>query len=179
MDLVVSYKNQINDNSKFTSSLALTANKTSINEAEVKAPTLLQAGTVKTVLLLDTVSRALIETSQPHTKVLLSMGYQFKNFNITLRGTHFGAVTAWEKPANIPHRKQTFSSKTVFDVSMSYALNKHFTISVGGNNITDVYPDRVFTNYASYANGQIPYTRNANQFGFNGSYYYGAINVQF
>ena len=32
---------------------------------------------------------------------------------------------------------------------------------------------------ASYSNGQTPYTRNANQFGFNGSYYYLTANVKF
>jgi iron complex outermembrane receptor protein len=179
LDLVMSYKKSINDNNRFTGSLAFTFNKTRINEAEVKAPSLLQAGTTKTVLLLDTVSRALIETSQPHEKVLLTLGYQFKKLNITFRSTYFGDVTTWEKPGSLPHRVQNFGGKNLFDLALSYAINKNFTISVGGNNITDVYPDRVFTHYASYANGQTPFTRNANQFGFNGSYYYGTITANF
>lgn len=89
-----------------------------------------------------------------------------------MRINYFGPVTAWEKPANQPHRSQTFSGKTLTDVVLSYNLTKNITISAGGNNIFDVYPDRVFSNYASYFNGQTPFTRNANQFGFNGAYYY-------
>jgi iron complex outermembrane recepter protein len=179
VDLVMSYKNQINETNRFTGSIAFTANKTKINEAVVKAPDLMQAGTVATVLLLDTVSRALIETSQPHTKVLVSLGYQYKNFNINLRSTYFGEVTTWEKPTGLPHRAQTFAGKNIFDVSVSYNFNKFISLAVGGNNITNVYPDKVLQNYASYTNGQVPYTRNANQFGFLGSYYYGTVTVNF
>ncbi len=87
--------------------------------------------------------------------------------------------TAWEKPTGLSHRSQTFGGKNLFDASVVYTFNKMFTLTVGGNNLTNVYPDRVFTNYASYSNGQVPYTRNANQFGFNGSYYYGNLTVNF
>ena len=31
---------------------------------------------------------------------------------------------------------------------------------------------------AFYSNGQTPYTRNAGQFGFNGSYYYVSANLK-
>ena len=178
IDLVMSYKKQINESNRFTGSLALTVNKTRITDV-IATPDLLQAGTTATVLLIDTVSRALIETSQPHTKVLLSLGYQYKKFNITVRSTYFGEVTTWEKPAGIPHRVQTFAGKNIFDLSVTYSINKNFGVTIGGNNITDVYPDKVFSNYASYTNGQVPYTRNANQFGFNGSYYYGTVMMNF
>lgn len=50
----------------------------------------------------------------------------------------------------------------------------------------DTYPDKwnnrrdgATGEAASYSNGQTPYTRNANQFGFNGSYYYLSANVKF
>ncbi len=179
VDLVASYKNQISEKSRFNASVAFTVNKTHINEALVKAPDLMQAGSTTTILLIDTVSRGLIETSQPHTKVLVSLGYQYNKFAINFRSTYFGEVTAWEKVSGIPHRSQTFAGKNVFDVSMTYNINKHIGLTVGGNNVTDVYPDKVYSNYGSYTNGQVPYTRNANQFGFNGAYYYGTLTVNF
>ena len=178
VDLVMSYKNQINADNRFTGSLAFTVNKTEITGV-IETPAALQAGTVAKVLLIDTVSRALIETSQPHTKVLVSLGYQYKNLSVNLRSTYFGEVTTWEKPTGLPHRAQTFAGKNLFDLSFTYAINKTIGLTVGGNNITDVYPDKVFSNYSSYTNGQVPYTRNANQFGFNGSYYYGTLTVNF
>lgn len=178
VDFVTSFRQPLQRNNAFTASVALTVNKTEIVGTK-GTPAQLQAGTTVPILLIDTVSRALIETSQPRTKVLVSLGYQMGKLSVNLRSTYFGAVTAWEKPSGLPHRVQTFGGKNLFDVSAVYALNKTFSITLGGNNITNVYPDRVFTNYASYSNGQVPYTRNANQFGFNGTYYYANLMVNF
>jgi iron complex outermembrane recepter protein len=178
IDFVTSFRQPVRAGQLFTASLALTVNSTKIVGTK-GTPAQLQAGTVAPILLIDTVSRALIETSQPHQKILLSLGYQVGKLSVSLRSTYFGEVTAWEKPANLPHRQQTFGGKTLFDASVVYAFSKMFALTLGGNNITNVYPDRVFTNYASYSNGQVPYTRNANQFGFNGAYYYGNLTVSF
>ncbi|MEA5458839.1 TonB-dependent receptor [Arcicella sp. LKC2W] len=184
IDVVASYKQSIGAKSKLTASLALTVNKTEITGVKA-TPTALQLDTKNPILLIDTVSRALIETSQPHSKVLVSVGYQVGKFAFNLRSSYFGAVTGWEKlskpvagTSNL-HQSQTFGGKNLFDASVVYSLNKFLTITIGGNNITDVYPDKVYSNYASYANGQVPYTRNANQFGFNGSYYYGNLTFKF
>lgn len=183
IDLVASYKTQLGKN-RLNASLALTVNETKITNAK-GAPAALQQDTKATVVLIDTISRGLIETSQPHTKILGSISYQMGKLNLTLRGTYFGEVTAWEKlskpvagTSNL-HQSQTFGGKTVLDASVGYSFSKLLTLTVGSNNFTDVYPDRVYTNYASYTNGQVPYTRNANQFGFNGAYYYGTMLLNF
>ncbi|MDZ7900572.1 MAG: TonB-dependent receptor [Arcicella sp.] len=178
VDLVASYKHNVGAKGKLTASVALTVNKTEITGVKA-TPAALQLDTKTPVLLIDTVSRSLIETSQPNSKVLVSVGYQIGKFSVNLRSSYFGAVTAWEKPAGIKHRSQTFGGKNLFDASVVYSINKFLTLTMGGNNITDVYPDRVFTNYASYSNGQVPFTRNANQFGFNGAYYYGNLMIKF
>ena len=178
IDLVTSYKHNVGAKGKFSASVALTVNKTEITGVK-DTPTALQLDTKTPVLLIDTVSRALIETSQPHTKVLVSVGYQIGKLSFNLRSSYFGEVTAWEKPAGRSHRSQTFAGKNLFDASVVYSLNKFLTFTIGGNNITDVYPDKVFSSYSSYSNGQVPYTRNANQFGFNGAYYYGNLMIKF
>lgn len=178
IDFVTSFRQTLRRSSALTASLAFTVNKTTIVGTK-GTPAQLQAGTTAPILLIDTVSRALIETSQPRTKVLLSLGYQLSKLTVTLRSTYFGPVTAWEKPANLPHRVQTFGGKNIVDLSAVYAFSRMFTLTVGGNNLFNVYPDKVFANYASYSNGQVPYTRNANQFGFNGTYYYGNLTVNF
>ncbi|MES2517724.1 MAG: TonB-dependent receptor [Bacteroidota bacterium] len=184
IDLVASYKQALGAKSKLTASIALTVNKTEITGVKA-TPAALQLDTKTPILLIDTVSRALIETSQPHSKILVSLGYQIGKLSVNLRSSYFGEVTAWEKlskpnpgTSNL-HQSQTFAGKNLFDVSVVYNLNKFLSITLGGNNITDVYPDKVYSNYLSYSNGQVPYTRNANQFGFNGSYYYGNLMFKF
>ncbi len=110
---------------------------------------------------------------------MASISYQINKFNITTKATYFGKVVAWEKPAGLFHRSQTFKGKTLTDVTLTYDATKKFSITAGANNIFDVYPDKVLANYASYSSGQIPYTRNANQFGFNGAYYYTTLTFKF
>jgi iron complex outermembrane receptor protein len=178
IDWVTTYKHAFNERKSFNASVALTLNRTQVSRIKPTSSQL-QEGSARPVVLLDTISISLIETSQPREKVLVSLGYQWKKLSTTVRFNYFGPVTAWEKPANLPHRSQTFSGKTLTDVVITYNVTDKFAITLGGNNIFDVYPDRVFTNYASYFNGQTPFTRNANQFGFNGAFYYINASLNF
>ena len=144
------------------------------------------------------VSIGLIERAQPRQKVLGSVTYTMGKFSITPRASYFGPVTAYEKPNNIaavapspanpngtparyvPHINQEFRGKTLVDLALVYTPAKVLSLTIGGNNLFNVYPDKVdATRFASYSNGEIPYTRNAAQFGFNGAYYYANATVTF
>lgn len=178
IDMVTSYKHSFTPKIGLNASVAFTFNKTEIT-SQKPTPEALRAGATSTIKLIDTVSVSLIETSQPRNKVLASIGYQAGRLNVTGKATYFGEVTAWEKPAGLPHRSQVFGGKTLVDATVSYDILKMLSITIGVNNLFDVYPDKVLATYASYSSGQIPYTRNAGQFGFNGSYYYTTLNLKF
>jgi iron complex outermembrane receptor protein len=64
-------------------------------------------------------------------------------------------------------------------MSLTYNVTSKIGLTVGANNVTDVYPDKVIATYPSYSNGEIPYSRNVNQFGFNGAFYYANLNINF
>jgi iron complex outermembrane recepter protein len=178
IDLVLSNKYMFDNNHILNTSLAFTNSSTTITSVKA-TPDSLKMGASYNVLMIDTISRALIETAQPRTKVLLSVGYQSGKWNTNARLTYFGEVQAWEKPAGAPHRTQIFGAKTLVDLSVAYNITPKMNITIGCNNIGNVYPDKVYSNYSSYSGGQVPYTRNANQFGFNGSFYYANVNVNF
>lgn len=178
IDFVTTFNHKFSSKSKLTASLALTFNETKLTSQKA-TPGLLQAGTTTKILMIDTVSISLIETAQPRQKILASIGYQINKFNANVRASYFGSVTAWEKPTGKPHITQTFGGKTLIDLALTYAISSKFSLTLGSNNITDVYPDKVLTNFAGYTNGQIPYTRNANQFGFNGAFYYVNATINF
>ncbi|MBC6605852.1 TonB-dependent receptor [Hymenobacter sp. BT188] len=187
IDLVTTYKYDISDRSRLSTSLALTFNATEIVRTG-DTPAALQAGTTNRILLIDTVSIGLIERAQPRQKVLFSLTYQVGKFSITPRASYFGPVTAYEKPANIttpapryvPHISQEFDGKTLLDLALVYNPVKAVSVTVGANNITNVYPDKVdAARFASYSYGEIPYSRNVAQFGFNGAYYYSNITLTF
>ena len=190
LDLVTTYKTESNERSRLSASLAFTLNATNIvRTSDTPAP--LQAGTANRILLIDTVSIGLIERAQPRQKVLLSATYTVGKFSITPRASYFGPVTAYEKPANIAatattparyvkHINQEFGGKTLVDLALVYAPARVVSLTVGANNLFNVYPDKVdATRFGSYSNGEIPYTRNAAQFGFNGAYYYANATFTF
>ncbi len=196
LDLVTTYKTDFSERSRLSASLALSFNQTEISRFGA-TPAQLQAGTTNRILLIDTVSIGLIEQAQPRQKVLLSATYTLGKFSLTPRASYFGAVTAYEKPNNIApvppttttpgvpgryvkHISQEFSGKTLFDLAVVYNVAKAVSLTVGGNNITNVYPDRVdASRFGSYSNGEIPYSRNVAQFGFNGAYYYSNLTLTF
>jgi iron complex outermembrane recepter protein len=178
IDLVVSNKYMFDNDHILNTSLALTNSETTISAVKA-TPDSLKLGATYNVLMIDTVSRALIETGQPRTKILVSVGYQSGKWNTNVRLSYFGEVQAWEKPAGGFHRTQIFGAKTLVDISIAYNINPKMNVTFGCNNIGNVYPDKVYSNYSSYFSGQTPYTRNANQFGFNGSFYYMNVNVNF
>ena len=171
IDFVTSYKHSFSPRSRFTASVAMTFNETKITKTKA-TPQALQQDTPKAILLIDTVSIGLIETAQPRQKILVSVGYTFGKVGLNVRSSYFGAVTAWEKPAARPHQRQTFAGKNLIDLSLMYNPTKRFAISAGVNNVFDVYPDKVLATTAAYSNGEIPYSRNVSQFGFNGASYY-------
>ena len=71
------------------------------------------------------------------------------------------------------------------DLSVTWQASPALSFSLGANNVLNTYPDKwnakrdgFVGEAASYSNGQTPYTRNAGQFGFNGSYFYITANLK-
>ena len=71
---------------------------------------------------------------------------------------------------------ETFSAKIITDVSVTYALKPWVGITLGVNNLFDVYPDSL-KNYENTIQGSRIYCAEASPFGFNGGYYY--LNLAF
>lgn len=148
------------------------------------------------IALVGLTAVELIEVAQPRTKILFSTNFDTGGLSLGGRATYFGNVKAFSTGLNAADKNvacdtanrcvQTFGAKTIFDANATYAFTESFSLTIGANNLFDTYPDKwknrrdgATGEAASYSNGQTPYTRNANQFGFNGSYYYLTANVKF
>ena len=184
LDLVATYKKRFSEKSNLNTTLAFTFNETTIEDQRPIPSGLLQGADPAQAdkLLVGEVAQQLIEVAQPRTKLLFSLNYKYSKIAFTSRVSHFGSVIARDRTIG----DQKFTAKTLTDLALSYDFSDKFTFTVGSNNIFDIYPDK-WRNFqdgdseqaASYADGQIPYTRNANQFGFNGAYYYLSTNITF
>jgi iron complex outermembrane receptor protein len=133
------------------------------------------------------------------------LNYTVDKLSFVARTVRFGEVTYLNAvdptiaSNNLPAElDQTFSPQWVTDFSVSYAANKSLSITVGANNLFDVYPDKLYISPRNYennlsgvpatsysggldntSNGRFLYPRAVSQFGFSGRYVYGKIAYTF
>jgi iron complex outermembrane receptor protein len=165
--------------------------------------------------LFDRQQRSRIEVAQPRSKINITLSYDLRKFNFLVRTVRFGESTFLN--AADPNAQsstgaywsdlgfgadQTFSAKWVTDLILTFRPVSGLALSVGSNNVFDIYPDRVFIDprndpAAVYANpiqssvfkttGGYSAGRDAsnrgrflfspNQFGFNGRFLFARIAV--
>ena len=191
IDLVTTYRRPFDNGNSFEVSLAGTYNETEVVRQRATPQQLLAgaSATNQSFLLVDQTAIELIEVATPRSKILLNTKTALGALTINARGTYFGAVKAFSTGLSALDSNvtcdasnrcvQTFDGKTLIDLSFTYAVNDKLSATLGSNNVFDTYPDKYnnrrdgFIGQAtSYSDGQIPYSRNSNQFGFNGAYYY-------
>ncbi|HEY4109410.1 TonB-dependent receptor plug domain-containing protein [Puia sp.] len=167
--------------------------------------------------LFDRQQRGRIETAQPNSKISVLFTYSIGRWEFLTRSVRFGKVQSLNNvdPGLVnkstgaffndiaPGIDQVFSAKVTSDLVVTYRLKPGIGLSVGGNNIFDVYPDKVYVDprndpAAVYANpivgaNKAPggynsgrdasnrgrYLFNPNQFGFNGRFLFTRVSVTF
>lgn len=170
--------------------------------------------------LFDRQQRGRIETGQPKSKINLTFSYSIKNWDFLARAVRFGEVQFLNNVDPNSRRKtdnfywndvglgtdQVFSAKITTDLVVTYRFCAGVSLSAGGNNIFDIYPDRVFidprndpasvyadpTNPQSFpsatksttgysagrdASNRGRFLFGANQFGFNGRYLFTRLSI--
>lgn len=167
VDIVLTHDLRFN-NGKLTTSLAGIFSKTE-QVGAVKVSDALQ-GLESTYF--DETSRIFLEESVPRTKVNLSFNLSMGKFNAFLRNVYFGEVT---EATNSIENQQVFAGKTVTDLTLGYDLTKQFNITIGANNLLDVYPDEAIA--ANQGAGQFLYSRRSQQFGFMGRFAFARVRI--
>ena len=132
---------------------------------------------------------ARLESGQPKTKTIVVMDYTVNKWNFLLRNTRFGKVeyvhpfdvdeSNWVMNTfngNIESRDQVFSAKVLTDLYVSYKFSNYFKMSVGGNNIFNIYPDK-HKHSVNVNNGNFIYSRRVQQFGIKGASYFIKVNL--
>lgn len=119
------------------------------------------------------------EDALPRSKVNLTFDYTLNKFSSLLSFVRFGEV--WARTGNQSDPStwidQEFDSRVVTDLSIGYDIAQGVKLTVGANNLFDVYPEE---NREEFRSGErFIYSRRATQFGFNGAYYFTRLNVTF
>ena len=103
--------------------------------------------------------------------------------NVCLRNVYFGSVT--EATTNV-NRQQVFGAKIVTDLSVGYTFMEGLSLTVGANNLLDVFPDRAAQDLEGTAgdqnnrsSGRFDWSRRAQQFGIGGRYLFARVSFNF
>lgn len=167
VDVVLTYRHRVGKG-HLRGDLSGTFVKTKVTD--VHASTVL-AG--KESSYLDDASRIYIESAVPRVKVNLSFNYELGRWDFFLRNVFFGAVDA---ATNTVSSQETYPGRIVTDLTAGYRFSKALHVSLGANNLFDVYPGRTHgTNVSS--SGYFLYSRSGQQFGFNGRYVFAKLSL--
>ncbi|RYU79591.1 TonB-dependent receptor [Hymenobacter persicinus] len=171
LDVVAAYRQSYGKDQELNLSASMMLNETKVR-GDVRTPDKLASLSSG---LIDRVMVGLIEVAQPRSKAIGSVSYRYKKLEGTLRATRFGEVTARQSD---PTLDQTFRAKIVTDASVAYGFTPRLNLTLGVNNLFNVYPDQIAFPSLT-ASGQTPYTRFTSQFGFMGAYYFTALKYSF
>ena len=153
VDIVFTYSKTAVGNGFISGSLAANFNKTEVTGTNF--PDFIEQNNLGDALFSrEDISR--VESWRPRQKIIGSATYELNKLSTTLSFTNFGEVT-YRHPSN-PADDATYGAKTLTDLSFSYAFTEKIDLTVGANNIFDVYPDTFADAYAS--NGGVPNDRN-------------------
>jgi iron complex outermembrane receptor protein len=198
IDIVANERLPIGDNSRLVLTAAANFNKTEVTGLNSSSTTINGDNTPGTNnlqnRLFDRQQRTRLESGNPRSKINLSAAYTYGKFGIEARSVRFGEVkTADADPARA-NLDQTFSAKWITDLTLNAQFTKQIGLIVGVSNLFNVYPDKIYvdprnnpnnfsvdpaTSFSSSLDNSNRgrYLYNANQFGFNGAYYFTRLNI--
>ncbi|WP_153796186.1 TonB-dependent receptor [Foetidibacter luteolus] len=162
LDLVADYSIR-SGNHSFNVSLGININKNSITASHV--PGQLKG---QEQIFFSPADSSLIVEGTPRSKANLSLTYGFKKFSVTLRNVYFGQVTRNGFPFG---DIQKHKGKIVTDLSLGYKILNNVTLTVGANNLFNVFPDEQI--YANSYFGVFKYA--PVQMGMDGAFYFGRL----
>lgn len=127
-------------------------------------------------VLFDDAQITLIEEGQPGEHFVVGGTYYTGPWSANLRFNYFGEVAG---EGFTPGFKQTWGSKVLTDLSVSRKLSEDFSITFGGLNVFDEFPDRWDPDNAfPFPQLGFTYGWETLPFGINGGYYFTRLSYR-
>lgn len=126
--------------------------------------------------LFNREERERMEKGQPRSKIILAADYKKGKTALLIRGTRFGKTSAFFN--SVDSVREFFSAKVLTDLQLRYSPKSWLTITLGANNIFDIYPDAL-KHHENKSQGILIYSNEAMPFGYNGGYYFLNMAVSF
>ncbi|WP_257388344.1 TonB-dependent receptor plug domain-containing protein [Tahibacter caeni] len=173
VDVVAEYTTELSNGARLGLSGAFDFNETEV--LRINSPSTFLPASV----LFSREQVTLIEEGQPRQRATLGANYGSGAWLTDLAFNYYGSVAG---EGFTPGLKQKWGGKWLTDLSVSYRFSDALRLTIGGNNIFDVYPDK----WKSSGPGENPfpylgfkYGWETLPFGINGGYYYARLNYRF
>tara|TARA_B110000902_G_scaffold75836_1_gene90030 strand:- start:1211 stop:3865 length:2655 start_codon:yes stop_codon:yes gene_type:complete len=153
IDLVFSYDNIIVGSGILSGSIAANFNKTEVTDFNF--PEFIENNNLQDAIFSrEDISR--VESWRPRQKIIASANYRIDKLTAGLSFMNYGSVTY--RHASDASNDATFGGKTLTDINVGYELTDKLSLTVGVNNLFNVYPDTFADAYSG--NGGAPNDRN-------------------
>ena len=121
------------------------------------------------------------ERLAPNHRANLQAGWTYGDWGVNVVERYYGT---WSAEADYPG--QEFGAKFTTDLDVRYTFAGKYTLTAGASNLFDERPDKikqsdtnpVFPIVGGLADGQV-YPRNGGPFGFNGTFWYASLRINF
>ncbi len=159
--------------------LAATFSKTT-REGDIKASDVLERGGLVGTYF-DQTARIYLEQAVPRTKITLSHSLDLGIVNFYLRNTYFGETTEATNAGIFDNDLKLIDNsvdpyndaKIITDLSIGFDATDNLSITVGANNLLDVYPDEADPTFQS--SGRFVYSRRSPQFSYGGRHIFARL----
>ena len=112
----------------------------------------------------------------PRTRAVLTANWERDGWSLLGRATRHGSATRVFDFGGGFEPRQTYGGEWQFDAEVAYAFSEAWTVAVGGQNVTDNYPDRSIDDIAYF--GNLPYDV-LSPIGSNGAFWYARASWTF
>ncbi|ASW74125.1 TonB-dependent receptor [Chryseobacterium piperi] len=210
---VISHRAKFSPKVSLSSDLAVTVSRTNRIGNIRGSDLLINAGQINRYY--SEMSRVYLEEAIPRFKASLNNSLEVSKFSFLLRNVYFGKVTDPNtmdvngdgkigyqiiNGSVVETEHPVWGGKIITDLSVGYKFTKNFILTIGANNLFDIYPDRnlgpatvqrpsmnssgeVVYNAAAPIDlsnqNQFVYSRNVSQFGMNGRFLFTRLNFNF
>ncbi len=120
-----------------------------------------------------------LTVATPKSKVILTGDWSLEPFDVHLQVTRYGSYTerGTVDPAVNPalSSDRTYSAKWITNLALTYDLTDTFSLTVGADDLFDVYPDKIGPIDANSGMGEYG---NFSPFGISGGFYYTRVGIK-
>jgi iron complex outermembrane receptor protein len=162
LDIVLTWKKKY-DNSSLSATLVGNINNMSIDKVK--------NGNLDAETFFGKREQAFLLASAPKNKFGLNLNYSHKNFDTGVALTRFSKVVLIDYAG----LDNVYDPRVNTDITFGYQINKQLKLTVGSNNLFNVYPTKQDESGNTEAGGYW----DAVQMGFNGAYYYARLGFTF